>query len=423
MNSSNHFTIARVIARLNVGGPAIQAILMTDAFLRKGYRSLLLTGEVAPGESSMDYLAQERNVVPIKINGLSRRISSFRDWRSLWQLIRIFRREKPLVVHTHTAKAGALGRLAAILTRVPIRVHTFHGHVFRGYFSPSLTRVFLAIERFFARHTDCIIAISESQKQDLVATYKIAPASKVTTIPLGFDLTQFLSVEGNHGSLRKALKCHSRNHLVGWVGRVTEIKDPKLFLDCAALVFTNAASAQFVMVGDGELRGACEEHIAKLGLTNAAMVGWQKELHHIYADLDLLVLTSVNEGTPLAILEAMASGKAFVATDVGGVRDLMVGTPRKHDSWEQFDNGILVSREAWRIANAVEFLLRQPDLRRDMGIAGRKFVKQQCSQERLASDLESLYWRLARQKKCLPENFPQVPEPASYSPFRREPTL
>ena len=167
MNSKHNLTIARVIARLNVGGPAIQAILMTDAFRQKGYRTLLLTGEVPEGEGSMEYLARERNIAPIKIGTLSRRISWHKDLATLWQLIRILRRERPLVLHTHTAKAGTLGRLAALATGVPVRVHTFHGHVFRGYFSPLVTRAFLAVERFLARHTDRIIAISDSQKHEL----------------------------------------------------------------------------------------------------------------------------------------------------------------------------------------------------------------------------------------------------------------
>lgn len=399
MKNQRPFTIARVIARLNVGGPAIQAILMTVSFLTKGYRALLITGEVAPGEASMEYLASEHHVTPIKLNRLSRNVSAASDINSLWQLLRLFWRERPVVVHTHTAKAGTLGRIAAILTRVPVLVHTFHGHVFNGYFSPSVTRVFLAIERLLARRTDCIIAVSESQRRDLVEVYRIARPQKVVTIPLGFDLERFLTVNGHNGSFRTSLGCPADAPLICWIGRLTAIKAPDLFLNAAALVLAVYGAARFVLVGDGELRPACETHILQAGLKNTiTLTGWKRELASVYSDLDLLLLTSINEGTPLVLLEAMASGRAFIATDVGGVRDLMTGVGHKENNWERFDNGILVPRDAQTIAHATTFLLDHPELRRRMGNAGREFVRTRCPHERLASELEQLYLRLLREK-------------------------
>jgi glycosyltransferase involved in cell wall biosynthesis len=405
MKSARGFTIARLIARLNVGGPATQAILLTEAFQKKGYRALLLTGEVSPGEGSMEYLAHERGVQPIKVTNLSRKLSSAADLKSFWRLIQLLQRERPMILHTHTAKAGTLGRLAAMVTRVPVRVHTFHGHVFSGYFSPGLARVFLAIERFLGRYTDCIIAISESQRQELVVTYKIAPPDKVVTIPLGFDLDRFLRVNGHEGSLRATAGCGGGAALVGWVGRMTAIKDPALFLESAVRIRAALPSAQFVMVGDGELRPGCEAQIRQAGLHDkVVLAGWKRDLSPVYADLDLLLLTSINEGTPLALLEAMASGKPFIATDVGGVRDLMTGTVRIEEGWERFDNGILVPRDSRQIAEAAQYLLRRPELRREMGLAGREFVRNHYSCDRLAADLEHLYLQLARKKKCLEEN-------------------
>jgi glycosyltransferase involved in cell wall biosynthesis len=405
LNSARRFTIARVIARLNIGGPATQAILMTEAFQKKGYRALLLTGTLPPGEGSMEYLAQERGVQPIKITQLSRKISSLGDLKSLWRLIRIFRRERPVILHTHTAKAGTLGRLAAMMSGVPVRVHTFHGHVFSGYFSPAVTRVFLTIERFLARHTDGIIAISGSQRNELVETYKIAPPDKVFVIPLGFDLERFLRVNGPQGSLRAAAACGPESTLVGWIGRMTAIKDPALFLESAARIHAALPTTQFVMVGDGELRHDCEARIRQATLdSKVTLAGWKRDLCPVYADLDLLLLTSINEGTPLALLEAMASGKSFVATDVGGVRDLMIGTGRKEEGWERFNNGILVPRDALHLAKAAEYLLLRPELRQAMGCAGREFVRKYYSCTRLASDLEHLYIRLAQKKKCLTED-------------------
>ena len=411
MNSGHNFTIARVIARLNIGGPAIQAILMTDAFRQKGYRTLLLTGEVPATEGSMEYLALQKDVVPMKIGTMSRRISWYKDLTTLWQLVRILHREKPVVLHTHTAKAGTLGRLAAMATGVPVRVHTFHGHVFRGYFSPFVTRIFLAIERFLACHTDRIVAVSESQKQELAEVYRIAPAEKISVIPLGFDLEPFLGVNGRVGTLRSSLHCNAETFLVGWVGRLTTIKDPDLFLSCASHLVCDSRNVRFALVGDGELRRRCEEQVDVARLGHAvSLTGWQQHLDRIYADLDLIVLTSINEGTPVALLEAMASGKAFVAADVGGVRDLMVGAATRQGGFEVFNNGILAPRDSKVLAHAVAYLMENPEMRRAMGQVGRKFVKARFSSQRLADDLESLYLSLARSKRNLPL---EAPLPAS----------
>ena len=399
MNSAQEMTVVRIIARLNVGGPAIQAILMTNAFRRKGYRALLVAGEVSPGEASMEYLAEANKVELIKMSNLSRGISFYKDLASLWRLIAILHREKPLVVHTHTAKAGTLGRLAAIATRVPIRVHTFHGHVFNGYFSSLVTRLFLTVERFLSRHSDCIVAVSESQRKELVEVYRIAPAQKIVTIPLGFDLGPFLRVNGREGSLGSSLGYGPDTALVGWVGRLTPIKAPGAFLDCAALLREDSPKVRFVMVGDGELRGECEDQIHREQLDKIVTItGWQRDLARFYADLDLVVSTSINEGTPVALLEAMASARAFVATDVGGVRDLMVGSGRSFDGMEIFDNGILVRRDVRSLAGAVRHLLERLELCRDMGRAGRKFVRDRFSHHRLADDLEALYLSLAVSK-------------------------
>ena len=400
MSSRSTFTIARVIARLNIGGPAIQAILMTEAFRQRGYRALLLTGEVAPGEGSMEYLANDRDVFPAKIGTMSRNISWSRDLTTLRHLVRVFRRERPVVVHTHTAKAGTVGRLAAIATRVPVRVHTFHGHVFRGYFSPPVTRIFLAIERFLARHTDRIIAISESQKHDLAEVYRIAPAEKITVIPLGFDLDPFLAVNGRTGALRGSLGCEENTFLVGWIGRLTAIKNPNLLLNCARELSHELRSIRIAVVGDGELRKHCEDEAESEGLGGiVSFTGWLQHLHRVYADLDLVILTSINEGTPVSLLEAMASGKAIVSTDAGGVRDLMVGPPQRVCGFEVFKNGVLVPSDGKVLAQAVAYLGQNQELRRAMGEAGRTFVRSRFSVQRLADDLESLYLAVARSKR------------------------
>ena len=404
------FTIARAIARLNVGGPAIQAVLLTEAFREKGYKALLLTGEVSPCEGDMEYFAREHDVQPIKIDTLCREVSWRRDLASLWRLVQIFRRESPVVLHTHTAKAGALGRLAAILAGVPVRVHTFHGHVFRGYFSPFVTRVFLAIERFLAVHTDCIVAISESQRRELIEIYKIAPAEKVVTIGLGFEVEQFLNQARGTGFFRERLGVRSGCQLVGWIGRFSSIKDPLLFLDATAKVRARRSAARFVMVGDGDLRAACEARSCHADLHGSVFfTGWKAGLCRVYSDLDLVILTSISEGTPLALLEAMASSKAFIAPDVGGIRDLMAGRGRAERGWEIFDNAILVPRVPDAIADATIYLLERPQLREQMGAAGREFVSVRYSHRRLVADLERLYLQLGKDKGFTPRQAMESP--------------
>jgi len=286
---------------------------------------------------------------------------------------------------------------------VPIRVHTFHGHVFRGYFSPFMTRIFLIVERFLARHTDCIIAISGSQKRELVEVYKIAPAEKVSVIPLGLDLESFLKVRGRDGVLRNSLGCRAETILVGWVGRLTPIKDPDLFLASARQLVRNHSGLRFALIGDGELRNSCERQAAEAGFEGTVRVaGWMQKLDRVYADLDIVVSSSINEGTPVSLLEAMASGKGFVSTDVGGVRDLMVGPGKYQGEFEIFENGILVPLDTEVLAQAIAYLLENPRVRQAMGQAGRRFVRTRFSIQRLADDLETLYLSLARAKGSLP---------------------
>ncbi|HZR67196.1 MAG TPA: glycosyltransferase [Terriglobales bacterium] len=406
MGAQKNISIARVIARLNVGGPAIQAILMTDAFNRRGFRSILLTGEVATGEASMEYLADSKGVKPLKLDSLARRISVGGDLIALWKLWVTFLREKPAIVHTHTAKAGTLGRIAAVLARVPVRVHTFHGHVFRGYFSKPLTTLFLAIERLLARFTDRIVTVSESQKRELCQEFKIAACEKIDVIPLGFELDPFLEIGGTKGAFRRSLSCPARVPLVGWIGRFAPVKAPSLLVDAAAKCPPELA--RFVMVGDGELRPFCESRIRDQNLSSRVVIlGWRRDLPDIYSDLDLVILTSHNEGTPVALLETMASGRCFIATEAGGVRDLMIGNPLVMPEMEIFENGVLVSRQASAIASAIQYLLDRPGLRDSMGKSGREFVRTKYSVHRLADDLERLYLELAMHKGLI--SHPIVP--------------
>jgi len=389
--------IAQVIARLNIGGPAVAVVSASNGLSLKGHHVTLLAGDVPQGEASMEYLAEDSGLMLTRIAGMSRQLSLWNDLISFWRLLRLFRSQRPDVVHTHTAKAGVLGRLAAILTRVPVRIHTFHGHVFRGYFPWAISRLIVVVERWLACHSDCIIAISESQKRELADEFRIAPAHKIVTIPLGCELHQFLSISERRHVIGP-LRVSPRENRVGWIGRLTPIKDPQLFLESVDSMREHPETRYF-MIGDGELRAACDQMISAQEMDDrVSIVGWQRHLEEWYAKLDLIVLTSINEGTPVVLIEAMASGRPFVAVDVGGVRDLMVGDAVHVNQLKVFRNGILVPRDPKSIAQAITYLLDDEDRRAEMGHAGRDFVRQRFSKERMTQDLEALYLRVLRSK-------------------------
>lgn len=328
----------------------------------------------------MDYLVNGLQHV-VRIPELQREVSPALDVKAFRALLDLIRREKPDVVHTHTAKAGALGRAAAALAKVPCVVHTFHGNIFEGYFPPWKTRLFLATERRLARCTDTIVAVSRSQAEELSNVYRLRPRQRIEVIPLGLDLAPFVE----HG------KCglHRRNGptKVGWIGRLTSIKDPQLFLNAAKLV---DAPAEFSIYGDGELRDKLDPPPG-----NVRLHGTRREMHRLYPELDLVVLTSANEGTPVVLIEAMASGLPFVSTDVGGIRDLMVGHGAPCDGFRIFENGILVNnRESRTIASAITLLANNPELRNRMGRYGQQMATK-FKVSRLVDDVEQLYLSFA----------------------------
>lgn len=387
--------IVRIIARLNVGGPAIHVVLTSHELKRRGNDCMLVVGPVPETEGSMEYYAAEWSVPFVRVPELVRPLSPWKDLAALWKVYRILRREKPDVVHTHTAKAGTVGRTAALLAGVPVIVHTFHGNIFDGYFSPAKTRLFLAIERFLARFTDRIIAVSKSQREELITKYKIGPPEKFQIVRLGIDLGALRCVSRANSHLDPADK--NRPLVIGWVGRFVEVKDPLFFVEMARAVKSSGAQVRFIMVGDGPLRVAVEKKIVELGLQeHFTLAGWQRNMAQVYEQIDLMTLTSHNEGTPVAMIESMATGRPFVALNVGGMPDLMAGTPQEREGFAVFDNGIIIyPRDAATFANAVNMLLQDATLRARMGHAGAEFALERFSKERLADDLESLYQKLA----------------------------
>lgn len=392
--------IARAIARLNIGGPAIQAVLLTRELADAGHTTSLLIGNVPESEGSMEYLADEMGVVPIRVPSLSRAVSPFDDLRAFWDIYRWLRRERPDLLHTHTAKAGAVGRLAAMAAGIPC-VHTYHGNVFDGYFSRRKTAVYLLIERLLAAGTGRIIAISPRQRQDLSTRYKVAPPEKISTVPLGFDLTDFLVT----GRARLTEPNPRKPLTVAWAGRLAAIKEPLMYPEIAALCANQSSIGTFLMAGDGDLRGEVESAKSRLGLGDRLrLIGWQREMNSIYQQTDVLTLTSKNEGTPVAAIEAMAAGCVVLLPDVGGVADLMSGHPDEHAGYRVFDNGILVTKRTPEVfADALRWLAVQPERRRQMGQAASSFAGQNFSKERLVQDLEKIYAAVLYRKARQPE--------------------
>jgi glycosyltransferase involved in cell wall biosynthesis len=391
-----------IIARLNIGGPAINVVLLDRGLQSRGHACHLLAGPVPESEGDMEYYASDRDVAVTRIPELVRPLSARNDWAAFWKIYRFLRRERPDVVHTHTSKAGTLGRTAAILAGVPAIFHTFHGSVFDGYFSPMKTRLFLTVERFLARLTDRVITVSDSLRKQLSEVYAIAPPDKIEVVRLGFDLREFARVaeSGRDWSERTG----SAIPVVGWVGRLTEIKDPLLFVQLASALKADGTRARFVMVGDGELRHAVEAAVSDLGLSaEFTLAGWQRDMPRVYSEMDLIVSTSMNEGTPMTLIEAMATGCPFVAPNVGGVPDLTEGCPRIEGNLKTYANGILTNRRDVRtLQRAVSALVLDARLRKRMGRTGFAFALKNFVTERLIDETESLYVRFLQCKRAAP---------------------
>jgi len=376
--------VARIITRLNVGGPAIQALLLTQRLDQSRYETMLVCGRPGPYEGDMLQLRGGSGVTPVVIPQLGRGISPLDDIRAFAALVRILRTFRPHIVHTHLAKAGVIGRLAARLVGTPVVVHTFHGNVLRGYFGGTKSGVFRLIERVLALASTRIIAISPRVALEL-RDLGISAAPRLIEVPLGLDLEPFL--DPSRGLLRAELGLAATTPLVGLVARLVPIKDVRLFLDAARIVATARPATRFVIVGDGELRDELVAHARDLGLGGAVrFLGWRADLPAIYADLDVVALTSRNEGTPVSIIEALASARAVVATAVGGVPDLI----------DRPGRGLVIPPgDAAGLATAIVGLLDDPERRASLGAAGRDAVFPEYDASTLVRRIDALYRGLA----------------------------
>jgi glycosyltransferase involved in cell wall biosynthesis len=392
--------VVRIIDRLNVGGPAKHVTWLTAGLDPGRFETTLITGVVPESEGDMSYFARAAGVEPIVIEEMGRELS-LGDVVVIFKILRELFRLKPHIVHTHKAKAGAVGRVAATiykwLTPSALRlrprelgvVHTYHGHVFHSYYGAAKTRLFIAIERALARFcADRIVAISERQRDEICRSFKVGRFEQFTVIPLGID---FDEIDTRRGRLRREIGVGADDVLVGVVGRLCEVKNHAMLIESAAKM--KAAGTAFVIVGDGHLRAELEAQARAAGLDGSVIfTGFRGDAASLYADFDIAALTSLNEGTPLALIEAMGCGCAAASTEVGGVADLMGRRRETLDGFTVWDHGVTApSRDVETFTKGLKYLIERPRLRREMGERGRAFVSSRLSKGRLVGDIENLY--------------------------------
>jgi glycosyltransferase involved in cell wall biosynthesis len=380
--------LVRIISRLNIGGPAIQAITLTQRLAPLGYETTLIRGREAPDEGSMDYLAEELNVCPVLISSLERNPGP-QDLVALYVLVRALRARQPRIVHTHAAKAGTLGRLAALLAfrpdRRPVLIHTFHGHSLSGYFSSRRNAAFLRIERFLARRTDRLIAVS-AEVSDELAELGVAPRDRFAVVPLGFDLSSFLAPDPRRHERRRALRAElgiaEDALVVTLVARLVPIKRVDRFLRVAALL-RDVPAVRFVIIGNGELRDELQASTQASALGSALVwAGFRRDMPDVYFASDVVVQTSDNEGTPVALIEAQAAGVPVVTTAVGGVGSAVL---------DGASGRITAVDDDEAMARAIRDYLFDPGVRREHGERGRHDVKQRFTLDGLVASIDDLY--------------------------------
>jgi glycosyltransferase involved in cell wall biosynthesis len=403
--------VLRIIARLNVGGPARHVVWLTAGMKPRGYETLLIAGTVPPGEDDMSYVAEQAGVTPSILPQMSREISA-NDVVTVWKLFRLMLREQPQLVHTHTAKAGTVGRAAGFLYRwlTPgaivgrprqVRfVHTYHGHVFHSYYGPAKTRLFLTIERMLARLvTDRVIVITEQQRREINEDFRVGKPAQFAVIPLGIDLELYANWADRRDQFRRELGVPEDEILIGIVGRLTEIKNHEMFLQVAAqLQKSSSSKIKFLIIGDGHLRSSLESMAAQHQVADRVLfLGSRSDPENFYPALDMVALTSLNEGTPLSIIEGMANARPVVATTVGGVRDLI---GRQLDEVQQrrfavHERGLgVASGDVAGFAEALAYLVGDEPLRQKLGDLGRAFVLEKYGKDRLVADMCALYGEL-----------------------------
>ncbi len=396
--------ILRIINRLNLGGPTYNVSFLSR-FLEPEFETMLLSGAIDETEESSEFILNKYNVKPVYINEMKREIDLKSDRKAYLKIKEIIRDFKPDIVHTHMAKPGTVGRLAAIHCKVPVILHTFHGHYFHSYFDPVRTKLFLEIERYLARKSCGIVVLSDIQKHELSEIYKVTKPEKAFVIPLGFDLLKFTeNQEQKREQFRNKFGLSGDEIAVGIIGRLVPVKNHRLFIDAMKEVFENTSKkVRALIIGDGEDREKiiqmCIHAGLSFSLTNqnqstqdkqVIFTSWIKDIDYALAGLDIVALTSVNEGTPVSLIEAQAASKPIVTTKVGGIENIVLPG----------ETALLCdSNNAGEFAKNLITLINDNSLRAAMSRKGWIHVKDKFHYTRLVEDMRQLYHKLLNQLK------------------------
>jgi glycosyltransferase involved in cell wall biosynthesis len=390
--ASEPIRVLRVIARLNMGGPAIHVASLAAGLETRGYHTTLVAGSLARGEDSMAFLAERLGVSVVSVEELQREVSVLHDARSVLRVAELIRRQRPHILHTHTAKAGAIARAAALLTggaRPPVVLHTFHGHVLKGYFDAARTTFFRHVERTLARASDVLVAVSPEVRDELVEL-GVAPRDKFVVIRLGIPLEERLGDPTADADYRRLYGMPPNAFVVGWVGRMTGVKDTGAVLEILRAVRQRGVEAVLCMVGDGPDRERLEELAHERGIARSCyFVGYQSDVAGYYRLFDAFVLPSVNEGTPVSAIESLASATPVVANRVGGVPDVVR---------DGVDGFLVEPGDVDGAAARLAELAADPALRIRLGDSGRARVLERYSVVRLVDDVDRLYRSLLAAK-------------------------
>ncbi|MBK8808829.1 MAG: glycosyltransferase [Bacteroidales bacterium] len=385
--------VLRIINRFNLGGPTYNTSYLTK-YLSADYETLLVGGMKDESEASSEYILENIGIQPLIISEMRRSVNPFQDVSAYFKIKKIIKEFKPDIVHTHASKAGFVGRLAAHHCKVPVIIHTFHGHVFHSYFNKYITWVFKTIERYMARISTKIIAISDIQKEELTKIHAICNASKVAVVPLGFDVSRFSENVVQKEKFRKTYNISDDEIAIGIIGRLVPIKNHSLFID--AIKFVSAKTSKKIrafIIGDGESRLTIENYATQCGIEftventeNLSSIlhftSWIKEIDSATLGLDIIALTSLNEGTPVSLIEAQASNKPIVSTRVGGIENVVLEgkTALLSDlsNPELFFNNLLQ-------------LIEDDNLRNTMSVNASEFVRERFGYKTLVNNIEILY--------------------------------
>ena len=393
--------VLRILNRLAVGGPVLNATYLTK-FMAPEFDTMLVVGEKEDHEKSAEYLTDQLGIQYVTIKGMGRSINPASDYFAYQELKKLIKSYKPDVVHTHAAKPGALGRLAASALKVPAILHTFHGHVFHSYFNAAKSRFYINTERYLARKSSAIIAISEQQKKELVYDFRIAPEHKFRVIPLGFDLDRFRTgQEEKRAKFRSEFSLDSDTIAVGIIGRLVPVKNHYLFMKAIKHVFDNSTKkVRAFIIGDGETRKDLENVANEVGIPFTTerdaehtlplvFTSWRSDVDTINAGLDIICLTSFNEGTPVSLIEAQAANKPIVSTRVGGIADIVV----------EGSTALLADlQDAELFSEHLLSVVEDDALRHRLGATSHDHVLRKFGYQRLVDDMSQLYHELLNKK-------------------------